>query len=187
MIKIESDKQDYDVLLPTNIDEIKEEHFNELLKGVKVSQYHCIVALIYEDKLFSLVSSMSKGSGTSKVIPVIAKMGENASSDIIKVMDRVIIDRSSLERGVHLKVNNNGLDPNFIANYIMQDSSLVKDIQTGKYFNDGESSDHFAKLNSPYCYFVEFKIIPLSDICGGVDYKKTCKINPFVSNRTEVN
>lgn len=180
MIKIESDKQNYAILLPTSIEEITKEVFDDMLAGIKVSKYHCVVALIYEEKLFNLVSAITKGQGASKVIPVVAKMGENAESDIIKSMDRIIIDRASLERGVHIKVSNNYLDPNIVGNYIIEDSELVKDIQLGRYFNDGETSDITAKMKSPSCYFVEFKVIPLSDICGGIDVKETSNVRPFV-------
>ncbi len=187
MIRIESDKQNYSILLPTSIDEITKEVLDNMLAGIKVSKYHCIVALIYEEKLFSLVSAITKGSGASKVVPIVAKMGENAESDIIKPMDRIIIDKASLERGVHVRVSNNYLDPNIVGNYIMEDSELVKDIQTGRYFNDGETSDHVAKMKSPSCYFVEFKVIPLSDICGGIDTKEVSTINHFKVINSELN
>ena len=54
MIRIESDKMSYDILVPTDIEEITKEDIDALLAGVVVPQYYAVVALIYKERLYSV-------------------------------------------------------------------------------------------------------------------------------------
>ena len=75
MIRIESDKMSYDILVPTEFEEIKQEDLEKLLEGIVVPQYYAVVALIYKERLYGVVSNV-KNNKTSmvKCIPVLAKV-----------------------------------------------------------------------------------------------------------------
>ena len=75
MIRIESDKMSYDILVPTAFSEITKEHIDKLLAGVSVPEHYAVVALIYSERLYSVVSNV-KNQKTSmiKCIPVLAKL-----------------------------------------------------------------------------------------------------------------
>lgn len=172
MIRIESDKMSYDILVPTEFEEIKREDLEKLLEGVVVPQYYAVVALIYKERLYGVVSNV-KNNKTSmvKCIPVLAKLHEgDTNANGCEVMDRLIIPAANLERSVLINIPQNVLDPTTVGRYCNSDEELSKSIITGAYFNDGTCSDFKAKELAPDCYFVDFRMIPVNDIAGG--YKK---------------
>lgn len=164
MITLSSDKANYNLLIPTDISEIKRDYFDDVLKDVELAEHYCVVALCFREKLFGLINGANKNSTATAVIPVIAKTKAGISENL-KI---ALTDRSALERGVHLYIDDiNILSPSNIINYIMNDNELKRSIISGDYFGDNKSKDKKStKTQSPYCWFIEFKILPLNDIVG---------------------
>ena len=172
MIRIESDKMSYDILVPTEFSEITKEHIDKLLAGVSVSEYYAVVALVYTERLYSIVSNV-KNNKTSmvKCIPVLAKLhGDVQEAQGCRLMDKPIIASSSLERANFISIPENVLDPTAVGKYCNSDPDLVRAIVTGAYFNDGSQSDFQAKELAPDCFFLDFRMVPVNEIVGA--YKR---------------
>ena len=166
MIRIESDKMSYDILVPTDIEEITKEDITALLAGVEVPQYYAVVALIYKERLYSVVSNVKNNKTTMvKCVPVLAKLHDGeTNANGCELMDKLIIPTSSLERANLITIPQNILDPTAIGRYCNSDDALVRAIVTGS------TSDMAARELAPDCYFIDFRMIPVNDIIGG--YKK---------------
>lgn len=154
-----------DLMLPTGISEIKEDYFKTLLKNVNPGEHYTVVALIYSENLFGLISGMAKGNATAAVTPMIAK--SNKPEFVVGQIP--IIDRSSIERGVHIHLADNVLAPSYVYNYVMKDDELKKAILNGTYFSE-DGRPRIGKANSPVCHFIEFKVIANNDIVGTMFY-----------------
>lgn len=175
MIKVESKVADYAINVPTKREEITPEVLGTLLKDVKLAKYYCIVAMIYKDTLFGV---MNRANEVVTVIPVLAKISDDdASSTGGQIGDRLIIDRTSLERGNHLHIKNNIISPSHISQYIRNDKGLVQSIGNGTF---GQNKGY--KMNTPV-YMIEFKIIPVNDIKAMFSNNEVNEDNPFKSNK----
>lgn len=156
MIKIESKVADYAINVPTKRDDITPEALAAILSNVGVAKYHCVVALIYADTLFSIVNNKQ---ATVNVIPIVAKISdEDSSSTGVQVGQQVVIDRTSLERGYHLYLPNNVISPAHIAKYIDSDTDLRRNITMG-IFGQNQGYKKGDKI-----YTIEFKVIPINDL-----------------------
>lgn len=180
MYILSSDAANYELLLPTDVSELKKEYFEELLKDIEPAPHYCIVALCYKEKLFNLVNGMKRGDGTSQVIPIAVKFNEEDNDCFIKPMDVILTDRSSIERSNHIYTNNNAISPAAVFNYIDSDKELAKAIITGKHTNSMIGG-------SPECIFVEFKLMPLSDIHGKANLDDNSIVNPFMKAKSDIN
>lgn len=153
------------ILLPTRISDIKQNDLELLTTNIKLPKYYCIIALCFKTKLFDLafITGKSKNS-LLKVTPIMCKISEEDSKERnINICDRVIIDRSSIERGVHINIPT-AVSSNAVINYIDSDQEFKKKLTT-----DAE----YAKLRSQQVIVMEFKIVPINDIYGAVDLKKS--------------
>lgn len=180
MIRIESDKMSYDILVPTEFSEITKEDIDAITASISVPQHYAVIALIYKERLYSVVSSV-KNQKTSMVqcIPVLAKLhGDAVEAQGCRLMDKPIIASSSLERSNIISIAENVLDPNTVGKYCNSDADLAKAILTGSYFNDGSTSDYMAKELAPDCYFIDFRMVPVNEIVGA--YKRDVTVDcPF--------
>lgn len=175
MIRIESDKMSYDILVPTDFSEITKEAIDELIAGISVPEHYAVIALIYKERLYSVVSNV-KNQKTSMVrcIPVLAKLhGDAVEAQGCRLMDKPIIASSSLERANLITIPENILDPTAVGKYCNSDPALTKAIITGAYFNDNSMSDYQAKELAPDCFFIDFRMIPVNEIVGA--YKRDVK------------
>lgn len=172
MIRIESDKMPYAILVPTEFSEITKEAIDKLIANISVPEHYAVVALIYSERLYSVVSNVkNQKSSMVKCVPVLVKLhGDLQEVQGCRLMDRPIIGISSIERSNLIIITENVLDPTAVGKYCNSDPELVKDILTGAYFNDGSMSDFQAKQIAPDCYFVDFRMIPVNEIVGA--YKK---------------
>ena len=160
MLEIKSKKLAYGIKFPTSIEEITGDVLKEITTGIKLPKHYCIVALCFKTKLFDFVNTISYSKETNlSVTPLLANVAEDCESEInADCGDKLIIDRSSLERGIHLNLPIS-ISSNNAANYFKQDSTLVKDIQEGKFNKDSYS---------PKIYVLEFKIVPIVDVKAAI-------------------
>lgn len=172
MITITSKKKNYAIKFPTDVSEVTAESLNEILKPINLPKYHCVVAMCSAIKLFDVVAAIS---GTNKnqqttVVPLLAKINETDNEGLnAKVGERVIIDRSSLERGVHLSTPFS-ISSNKAMSYINSDEELKRDILAGRFNTNSSSTSNkqIAISTSPIIVLVEFKIVPVSSISATI-------------------
>lgn len=171
MIEIKSDAKDYGLLLPTDLSEITPDVVKEMLNNQHLADNYCIIALVYRNTLPTLALA---GRSKSQVVwnhTVHLAKGENNSKESalgIGVMDKVVLHESDLERAQILRVAANDISVTNAFNYISSDNTLHKDITTR------------AKEIGIYgvdCYFLDFRIVPLSSILCGISGQPT--IFPF--------
>lgn len=171
MIKIESKNKNYAVNFPETVSEIKRDELRLALEGINIPKYHCVVAICTQIKLFDLATAISGNSKDTitKVIPLMGKIND-CDNDMLKVEvgERIIIDRSSLERGVHLSTPLS-ISVDNAMKYINSDSELKKDILSGKFNNTVTNiNKQLISGTSPNIVLVEFKIVPVSSIVAAV-------------------
>lgn len=161
------------ILLPTKVSDIKKHDLEMITANIKLPKYYCIIALCFKTKLFDLafINGKSKNS-MLQVTPIMCKINEDdAKEKNINVCDRVIIDRTSIERGVHVNIPT-VVSSNAVINYIDSDQEFKK-----KLTSDAE----YALLRSQNVIVMEFKIVPVTDVYGAVDLKQTT-IDPYHQN-----
>lgn len=174
MITIKSASAKYGINFPSDVTEITPEMLNSVTANVKLPKYYCIVALCYKTKVFDFVASLNKKSAPMvATIPLIAKIGdEEAKERNVKVGDRIITDRSALERGTHINLRTM-ISLGNAGNYFAKDKELIGQILKGEY-NYGENQP--AK---PEIIIVEFKILPVGEIYASID-SSVQAIDPFM-------
>lgn len=172
MLKIQSSTKNYGINFPTYVDEITPEMFKEITKRVNLPKHYCVVALCFKTKIFDFILSMkNKQEYNINVVPVMAKISDEDSKEInSKIGDRLVIDRSSLERGNHINI------PIMISsvnakNYFESDTELIS-----KILRKDASLDIDVTKN---IIIMEFKIVPVTDIAASVPTGEN-PIDPFV-------
>ncbi len=187
MIKLESNLKKYSLLIPTSINEFTPEILNSMTSNINLAPNYAIVAIIYKTKLFEFSAAIDKKYPTEVgVIPIIAKISdEDADKVNTQVGYKVNIVRSMIERGEHINLPNNTISIDKVRSFIKNDPQLSKDIMTGEYFKQDGKTILESKNNSPYCYFPEFKIIPVCDIHASYDI--TTPINEVFVEQNKVN
>lgn len=178
MITIKSKKKSYGINFPSSINEITAEHLNVISKDIRLPKHYCIVALAFTTKVFDFVTAMnSKHSSTVGVTPILCKIHEEDSNTInAKVGDKIIVDRSSLERGVHINLKT-CITSNSARNYFNNDSDLIKSIMTNSDNDD---------IKSKTIIVLEFKIIPVNDISASLPIDSNTD-DPFLNKVNMLN
>lgn len=181
MIKIKSSKVGYGIKFPSDLTEITPDILNSITAQVKLPKYHCVVALAFKTTLFDFCATMSSKSNASvNVTPILAKINEDEGKEINAcVGDKIIIDRSSLERGVHLNLKT-AISSTYASNYFAKDKDLAKAVLTksGDVSIDKELNNQLISGNSPSIVILEFKICAVNDIAATIDVNVPA-IDPF--------
>lgn len=177
MIKVESKFKDFGIQIPTDISEITSESLDAILNNVVIAKHYCVVALCQNESLFGVINSKVV---TVEVMPIIAKISDEDAKLIgMKQMDKIIIDRSTLERGYHLYLKNNVLSPQFVNKYITNDTELTRSITVGTF---GQNQGY---TKGQKVWFVEFKIIAINDLRAAITNNNQTIVNPFVYQTKE--
>lgn len=185
MLELKSEKKGYSINLPVELNEFTPELLNAITDGVNLPKHYCIVAMCYNVKLMDIAINVNNDKEQQvSVTPILAKISdEDAERMNIKVSNRIIIDRSSLERGIHLVIPIMASSKNVSA-FIKGDEVLRK-----RLLQAGDGSKDILHLDktpskreldeaAPKVYVVEFKVVPVNDIVANVaiDHKI---IDPF--------
>ena len=184
MITIKSAKKDYGIKFPTSVSEITPDVLKTITKGVKLPKHYCIIALAFETKLFDFCAAVNGNKNTNvAVTPILAKISDEDSNDVNAIVgDRIIMERSCLERGVHINLKTS-ISSTAARNYFNSDPDMAKAILTKN--TDGIIIDHnlnksLQSSNSPKIIVLEFKICPVNDIDAAIP--ATIKYNdPFIA------
>ena len=170
MFKVKSKKQDYAINFRTEITEINSECLREITNGVKLPKHYAIVALCFKTNLFNYVAMLrsNKKNNSAYVVPLMAAANEEDLKEInVSIGDKLIIDRSALERGSHINL------PTVISStkamdYFAADNDLAKAIMTKNPTGlNVEITEEELKENKNIIV-MEFKIVPVNDISASV-------------------
>ena len=153
---------------PTSLDEIDADYLKTVTDNVLVPDHHCLVGIVYHEKLFDIIVSRKRNQKglTAGVVPIFIKAGKTDSEFIqsAECRDKLIIPSTSLSLGHHVAAPKNVLSLDYFIRAIDSDNNLAK-----RYDNN---------YGNEQCFFVEFKIIPNVEIKGiykeaeNVDTKK---------------
>lgn len=165
MVKLENYVAHEVLNLPTKYEEVTPEFIEECCKEVHAADNHVIVGLIYKEKLTYILSTAKNPNNVkpSLIYPVFAGQGSDKClntlfGDNVKTKDKIIISGSDLSRGYHINVKTNRISIDKVVKFVNEDKILLKECTVG-----GKIAK---QLNDTFCYFLEFKIVPLCDIKG---------------------
>ena len=176
MIKVESKFKDFGIQIHTDISEITSEALDAVLTNVVIAKHYCVVALCQNERLFGVLSFILN---TVEVITIIKKIRkEDAETIGMNQMDKIIIDRSTLERGYHLYLKHNVLSPQFVNKFITNDTELTRSITVCTFLqNQGYKKGQKV-------WIVEFKVIAINDLRAAITDKHNA-VNTFVYHSAE--
>lgn len=137
--------------LPTNLDEITGSYLSNISSAVTPAPHYVLIAAIYRAKLVEVLNANKHKKDTS--ISVICKYVKSGTTDVdfinaLNTGDNIIISGSDLSVAQHITCKGN----NYSIGYV-----------TAKVGNDREIFNQ-ALVDITYNYFVEFKLVPESDI-----------------------
>lgn len=182
MLTIKSKKRRFGINFPTNLSEVSVEDLVMITENVMLPPHYCIVALCFETKLFDFVTAINSNRSTNvAVTPLLAKISKEDSETInAKVGERLIIDRTNLERGVHVNCKT-AISLNSARKYFNSDEELIKNFMTNtskEVAYDTSLKQKVSAKNAPNIIIMEFKIVPVNDIAASVTGITTC--DPYV-------
>lgn len=178
MLTIKSNKSSFGIKFPTDVSEVTADVLNEITKNVKLPKHYCIIAMCYKTKVFDFVASLKKNAGpTIQMTPLLAKVNADDIADNnpdLKIGDRVIVERASIERGTHLHL------PTMVSvtnagKYFAKDQELISAIMRGQYDYGNEL------ITKPEIVILEFKILPVGEIHAAIE-PTAIAVDPFRVN-----
>ena len=162
MLLIKGQNKNFGINLPTKESEITTEYLQTATERVKLSKYQVIVALIMKTKVYDFCmgirnpkkdQNISITTKIAKFVPCDKENNEKPAIENMLVGDIAVIDRSTIERGIHLSVPTI-ISPAGLANYLEDDKELLTNIVTGKE----------PELSKQHICLVQFKIVPIGSI-----------------------
>ena len=168
MLIIQGNNKNYGINVPTAEKEITASFLTKVTERVKLNKYQTIVALVMKTKIWDFCMSI-RNPKKDQNVAITAKLAKFISPNPdekdgalpiknMSVGDIVVIDRSSIERGIHLSVPTI-ISPAGLSKYLEEDKDLLTDIVTGKR----------PDLSNQYICLVQFKIVPISTITATYD------------------
>lgn len=156
MVKVEvnGEKQTRIIILPTSVSEITPEYLGGITDEIVVADNYSLIALCHKAKLsdFILAGRNKKQQLSTQVVPLFVKRGKTEweFSSFIEVADKLLITPTAMSMGLHVNVPMNTLNVERIISIIEEDKGIFPKT---------------VAIKDPV-YFLEFKIIPNSDIQG---------------------
>ena len=195
MLLIKGENEVTGIMFPTSLSEISADVLKELTDIVKLPKYYSVIALCARVKLFDIATTVSGDKNPNfPVTNILAKFGEELKETIdCYPTDTVVIDRSSIERAIHLNIPCS-INTKSVNKLLKNNPKLTNSIIKGQYrieegkliFNDNNISKQLISSNSPIVYVIEFKIIPNNNIYGLIP-RGGLVIDPFVVSDNNAN
>lgn len=174
MLIIQGNNKTYGINVPTAEKEITASFLTKVTERVKLNKYQTIVALVMKTKVWDFCMSI-RNPKKDQNVAITAKLAKfiapnyfidpnhnEKDGDLpiknMSVGDIVVIDRSSIERGIHLSIPTI-ISPAGLSKYLEEDKDLLTEIVTGKR----------PDLSNQYICLVQFKIVPISTITATYD------------------
>lgn len=173
MLLIQGQNKNYGINVPTVESEINADYLATVTNRIKLSKYQVIVALIMKTKIYDFCvgirnpkkdQNIAITTKIAKFIPCDKDANEKPAIENMVVGDIAVIDRSTIERGIHLSVPTI-ISPSGLANYLESDKDLLNDIVTGK--NPELAKQHIC--------LIQFKIVPMGSITATYNDKEKVK------------
>ena len=157
---------------PTSISEISNEYLTKITDAIHVADNYSLIALCYSEKLSTVIltARTAKQNAKIKVTPIIVKIGKTDIPFLneAKKKQRVVTMQSQLYLGVHVNLPHHRLTLDYFAN-------VVKDAE-----DKGIYEKELASGDNRECIFIEFKLIPNSDIMGLLDIDVPAVDNNYI-------
>ena len=162
MLLIQGQNKNFGIDVPTKETEITAEYLQTVTERVKLSKHQVIVALIMKTKVYDFCmgirnpkkdQNISITTKIAKFVPCDKENNEKPAIEGMATGDIAVIDRSTIERGIHLSVPTI-ISPAGLGNYLEEDKDLLTAIVTGKE----------PELAKKHICLVQFKIVPISCI-----------------------
>lgn len=174
-IKVDAKAGKYDMLLPTNLDEITDAYLKRITSNVDICPDYSLIGVVYREKLSTiLLAARRKTKETDiPVIPIFIKCGQTNNDFInsINIKQKLIIAPSQIMMGHHVNVPQNSLTINNILALTDGDNKIYQD----------------SLLFKHSCYFIEFKLVPNCDIHGVYNKVSESYKDPFITKIDESN
>lgn len=143
--------KDLVINLPTNLDEITGSYLSNISSAVTPAPHYVLIAAIYRAKLVEVLNANKHKKDTN--ISVICKYVKSGTTDIdfintLNTGDNIIISGSDLSVAQHITCKDNKYSIGYVTTKVGDDREI---------FNQ-------ALVDMTYNYFVEFKLVPESDI-----------------------
>lgn len=158
---------------PNSIKEISNDYLTKITDTIHVADNYSLIALCYTERLSKIIIAGRAGKKDSKikVTPIFVKAGK-CDIDFInnaKMKQRVVSMPTQISLGTHVIVPNHKLtlDTFIIAITNTADNNIYE--------------KELANPDQRDCIFIEFKLIPNSDIMGLIDYEISNADNPYVT------
>lgn len=163
---------------PNSIKEISNDYLTKITDTIHVADNYTLIALCYTEKLSKIIlaARASKKDSKIKVTPIFIKAG-NCDIDFIKnatIKQRVVSMPSQISLGTHVTVPNHRLTLDTFG--LAVSNSADNDTYQKECANEDQRE----------CIFIEFKIIPNSDIMALVDFDVKSTDNPYVNYESKV-
>lgn len=183
MLLIQGQNKNFGIDVPTKETEITAEYLRTVTERVKLSKHQVIVALIMKTKIYDFCmgirnpkkdQNISITTKIAKFVPCDKDNDEKPTIEGMSIGDIAVIDRSTIERGIHLSVPTI-ISPSGIGNYLEEDKDLLTAIVTGKEI----------ELSKQHICLVQFKIVPMSSITATYNAEvkvKECFIKHIVES-----
>lgn len=172
MLLIQGQNKNFGIDVPTKESEITAEYLQTVTERVKLSKHQVIVALIMKTKIYDFCmgirnpkkdQNISVTTKIAKFVPCDKDNNEKPAIEGMSTGDIAVIDRSTIERGIHLSVPTI-ISPAGLGNYLEEDKDLLTAIVTGKE----------PELAKQHICLVQFKIVPIS--CITATYNAEVKV-----------
>lgn len=139
------------ISLPTNLDEITGSYLSNISSAVTPAPHYVLIAAVYRAKLVEVLNANKHKKDTS--ISVICKYVKSGTTDVnfiytIDPGDNIIISGSDLSVAQHINCKGNQYSIGYVTAKVGDNREI---------FNQ-------ALVDMTYNYFVEFKLVPESDI-----------------------
>jgi len=182
MLEVRGTDKSFSINFPTSLSELTPEVLGALTENIGLPPNYCVIALCFEPRLLDLATEIrAQKAGNATVNILNAKISPEDSERVkSKVGQKIIADRTDVERGSHVNVPTLIANKNVIA-YMGNDQHLLTTIIKGNPDGaptDDKVRDNMVKNKNNTVVIVEFKIIPINDIKGSIDID-TSIIDPF--------
>lgn len=168
-------KQDFTLRLPTKLSEITGDYLKAVTNDIFIAPYYAIIASVYRAKLPEVISSNKKSRAMAvSIVPLFVRANipletEKPTYNMfcnIEAADRIVIAGADIERGYQLSTPKNVITLENVIKIYNHDNGFAKNVM----------------IDQNYYYFVDFKLVPISDIKGKYDITNVAEFNnPFVT------
>lgn len=161
LIKQNVDGEEVVLTIPGSVSEYNKNVLKQITDNIKIAPHYALVGIVTGIAPISVFMNVTSEASIS-ITPILAKVGDSENSFVDNVGDIVIIDKSSLERGIHCRNSSKTSYDCFVKSV----ERMVNDKSDIQKIFSGEDKDRYNKT----CYVIEFKLVPISDIKGCYTY-----------------